>query len=82
VEAQLVGEYHATLAAHGVIDYERETCWQDYRFGMLQALLIPAIGCAFAVNTERGDDMFVAMLSRGCRAVRELGTLDLFPRTD
>ncbi|WP_157108529.1 phosphotransferase family protein [Aldersonia kunmingensis] len=82
VEGQLVDEYHAALAAHGVSGYDRETCWQDYRYGMIQALLIPAIGCAFAVNTERGDDMFVAMLRRACRAMRELGTLDLIPRTN
>lgn len=82
VERRLVDEYHAALTALGVTGYDRETCWQDYRYGMLQALLIPAIGCAFAVNTERGDEMFVAMLERGCRALRELGTLDLIPRTD
>jgi hypothetical protein len=81
LEGQLVDEYHAALGQHGVTGYDREICWRDYRYGMLQALLIPAIGCAFAVNTERGDDMFVAMLERGCRALRELGTLDLIPRT-
>jgi hypothetical protein len=79
VEQGLVEEYRAALATHGVTDYSAETCWQDYRFGMLQALLIPTLGCAFAVDTERGNDMFVAMLSRGARAVRELGTLDLIP---
>ena len=31
----------------------------------------------FAAATERGDDMVLAMLSRGCQAIRELGTLDL-----
>lgn len=79
VERELVEAYRAALATHGVTDYSAETCWHDYRFGMLQALLIPALGCAFAVDTERGDDMFVAMLRRGARAVRELGTLDLIP---
>ena len=28
-------------------------------------------------TTERGDDMMLAMLSRGCRAIRELDTLEL-----
>ncbi|OMC41395.1 hypothetical protein A5740_23305 [Mycobacterium sp. GA-1841] len=44
---------------------------------MPQALLIPTVGCAFATGTDRGIDMFAAMLERGCRAIRELGTLTL-----
>ena len=63
--------------AGGVGDYDRETCWCDYRLGVLQAPLISALGFAFAAATERGDDMVLAMLSRGCQAIRELGTLDL-----
>jgi hypothetical protein len=35
------------------------------------------LGFAFATSTERGDDMMLAMLARGCQAIRELGTLDL-----
>lgn len=79
IERDLVGEYHAALRTYGVTDYDRETCWDDYRFGALQALLISALGFAFAVGTDRGDDMIVTMLRRGCQAVRELGTLDLVP---
>lgn len=39
--------------------------------------LISALGCAFSIETERGDDMMAAMLRRGCQAIRDLGTLDL-----
>jgi hypothetical protein len=77
VEADLVDEYHLTLQSHGVTGYDRESCWYDYRLGMLQAPMITALGCAFATSTERGDDMVVAMAERGCQAIRELGTLDL-----
>ncbi|MGV0744717.1 phosphotransferase family protein [Mycolicibacterium sp. XJ870] len=77
VEANLVDEYHRTLLTHGVTGYDRETCWQDYRLGMLQAPLITVLGCAFATSTERGDDMMLVMAERGCQAIRELGTLDL-----
>ena len=45
--------------------------------GMLQALLISALGFAFAAATDRGDDMVLTMLGRGCQAIRELGTLEL-----
>ena len=76
-ERDLVGEYHRALLDTGVNDYDVETCWQDYLLGMIQVPLISALGCAFAVETERGDDMMAAMLRRGCAAIRDLGTLEL-----
>jgi hypothetical protein len=77
IENDLVDEYHRTLSSYGVTDYDRETCWRDYRLGVPQALLISALGFAFAAATERGDDMVLAMLARGCQAIRDLGTLEL-----
>lgn len=76
-ERELVGVYHHALAAFGIADYDAETCWQDYRLGMLQVPLITTLGFAFSAATDRGDDMVLAMLSRGSRAIRELGTLEL-----
>jgi hypothetical protein len=77
IEEDLVDEYHRTLLSYGVADYDRETCWRDYRLGMPQALLISALGFAFATATDRGDDMVLTMLSRGCQAIRDLDTLEL-----
>ena len=77
IEEDLVADYHQALSRWGVTDYDRETCWRDYRLGVLQAPLISALGFAFAAATERGDDMVLAMLSRGCQAFRDLGTLEL-----
>ena len=77
IEKDLVDEYHRALRDFGVTDYDRETCWQDYRLGMTQTVLISALGFAFATATDRGDDMVLTMLARGCRAIRELGTLDV-----
>jgi hypothetical protein len=77
IEADLVAAYHSALLGHGVTDYDWETCWQDYRFGVLQAPLICALGLVFAAGTDRGDDMFVTMLRRACQAIRDLGTLEL-----
>ncbi|WP_241471822.1 phosphotransferase family protein [Mycolicibacterium neoaurum] len=76
-EQDLVAEYHAALTGLGVTEYDVETCWRDYRLGMLQAPLIIAFGVAFATNTERGDEMMLAMAQRSCRAIRELDTLAL-----
>jgi Phosphotransferase enzyme family len=77
IEKDLVDEYHRALSGYGVTDYDRETCWRDYRLGTPQALLISALGFAFATATDRGDDMVLTMLARGCQAIRDLGTLDL-----
>jgi aminoglycoside phosphotransferase (APT) family kinase protein len=77
IEKDLVDAYHQALSGYGVTGYDRETCWRDYRLGMPQALLISALGFAFATATDRGDDMVLTMLARGCRAIRDLGTLEL-----
>lgn len=76
-ERDLVAEYHAGLVALGVAGYDADTCWRDYRLGMLQAPLIIVFGVAFANSTERGDDMMLVMAERSCRAIRELDTLAL-----
>jgi aminoglycoside phosphotransferase (APT) family kinase protein len=77
IERNLVDDYHQALLGYGVTGYDRETCWRDYRLGVIQAPLISALGFAFASATDRGDDMVLTMLARGCRAIRELQTLDL-----
>jgi hypothetical protein len=77
LDEQLVAAYHDELLSYGVTDYDRDTCWRDYQLGMLQAPLITTLGCAFASNTERGDEMMRIMLQRGCQAIRELGSLEL-----
>jgi hypothetical protein len=77
VERDLVQRYHAALLRHGVTDYDVETCWHDYRLGVLQAPFLTALGFAFAASTERGDEMILTMLHRGCRAIRDLDAIDL-----
>lgn len=77
IERDLVERYHAALLDYDVTDYDLETCWTDYRLGAVQVPLLVALGTAFASTTDRGDDMMMAMLSRGCQAIRELETLEL-----
>jgi hypothetical protein len=77
IERDLVERYHRTLLGFDVTGYDLDTCWCDYRLGLVQVPLLVALGTAFASTTERGDDMMMAMLSRGCRAIRELDTLEL-----
>ena len=77
IEQDLVRRYHEALLGYGVTGYNAETCWRDYRLGVMQAPLLSSLGFAFAASTERGDEMMLAMFHRGCQAIRELGTLDL-----
>lgn len=77
LDEPLVAAYHDELLRFGVTDYDLDACWRDYRLGLLQAPLITTLGCAFASNTERGDEMMRVMLERGCQAIRELGSIDL-----
>jgi aminoglycoside phosphotransferase (APT) family kinase protein len=76
-ELRLVEAYHRALVGHGVTDYDAESCYRDYRLAMLQASLLTTFGFAFVAATERGDDMVLAMLRRGCCAIRELDTVEL-----
>ena len=77
IERGLVETYHQALTAYGITDYDIDTCWRDYRLGAVQVPLLVALGTAFASTTDRGDDMMLAMLSRGCQAIRDLETLEL-----
>ena len=76
-ERELVDVYYRALSGYGVTSYDAETCWQDYRLGMLQVPLICTLGFAFSAETERGGDMMLAMMERGSQAIRDLGTLAL-----
>jgi hypothetical protein len=77
IERGLVDRYHEALLSYGITGYDADTCWRDYRLGAVQVPLLVALGTAFASTTDRGDDMMLAMLSRGCQAIRDLDTLEL-----
>lgn len=80
-ERELVAVYQEAMAGY-VPDMDAETCWQDYRFGMLQVPMITTLGHAFSTATERGDEMALVMLQRGARAIRDLETLELIRSGD
>lgn len=76
-EADLVAAYHDALLGYGVPGYDRDLCWDDYRFSMIQGPLVAVFGCAYGARTDRGDRMFAAMVTRACAAIRDLDTLSL-----
>jgi aminoglycoside phosphotransferase (APT) family kinase protein len=81
VETDLVKTYHRRLLSHGVTDhYSAGECWDDYRVGMLQVPLLTTFGYAFTSVTDRGDEMVLAMMTRGCEAIRHLEAIELIRR--
>lgn len=76
-ERSIVAAYHERLLSYGVEDHSLEECWDDYRFGMMQAAFITVFGCVYGTRTERGDEMFLAMTRRFCPALRDLDTIAL-----
>lgn len=77
IERRLVEAYHEALVGHGVAGYDLDTCWDDYRYGQFQGPMITVLGAMTATRTDRGDDMFMAMLSRSAQAIRDLDATDL-----
>lgn len=77
IEDDAVRAYHEELLRHGVTGHDLEECRRDHRLAMLQIPLMTTLGFAFSAATDRGDEMAVAMLTRGCVAIRDHDTLDL-----
>jgi hypothetical protein len=74
-ERDLVAAYHSALLGQGVTGYDLEACWDDYCFAMVQGPLVAVFGCAYGTRTERGDEMFAAMVRRSCAAIRDHDTI-------
>jgi Ser/Thr protein kinase RdoA (MazF antagonist) len=68
-ERRIVEAYHGALIDGGVRDYDLAACVDDYVYGLLQAPLIIVIGAAMSERTDRGDDMFMAMVERSLSAI-------------
>jgi Phosphotransferase enzyme family len=81
-ESALVAEYLDELRRIGVEDYSFEQCFADYRLGVLQGPMITMLGWAYATATPSAsaDAMFLAMATRSCAALRDLGSLELVAR--
>ena len=66
----------SALQKHGV-DHPAERAERDYRLGMLQGPLITILGRIFATAepSAAADEMFLAMATRSCAAIRDLHSL-------
>jgi hypothetical protein len=78
-ERALLGEYHAALLTQGVDSLSWETCWEEYRRHAFGGVLMSIIAPMLVERTQRGDDMFMAMLARHSQHVLDLGAEQLLP---
>jgi hypothetical protein len=70
-EEALVREYHTALVATGG-SIEWDDCWRGYRRHGFDGLLMGIIASMLVGRTDRGDDMFMAMVNRHGRQLLDL----------
>lgn len=73
IELDIVDSYHQRLISLGVENYDLAACRDDYRHQTPHSLLLTVLGSMLTVQTERGDDMFMAMLHRSAQQMVDLG---------
>ena len=73
-EQGIVGEYHDALTSAGITDYPYEHCWDDYRRGVFAGFAVTVIASMLVQETERGNQMFIAMARRHARHALDLGS--------
>ncbi|HEY2719379.1 MAG TPA: phosphotransferase [Solirubrobacteraceae bacterium] len=78
-ERALLGEYHEALLTQGVDSLSWETCWEEYRRHAFGGVLMSIIAPMLVERTQRGDDMFMAMLARHSQHVLDLDAEQLLP---
>ena len=73
VEDDIVRAYHDAVGCAGVRRYPFERCWADYRRGTFAGFAVTVIASMMVQQTERGDEMFIAMARRHSRHALDLG---------
>jgi hypothetical protein len=76
-EADVRAAYLARLTELGVTRYSLDDVVADERHGSFQGPFITMLGAIAVGQTDRGDDMFVAMAERSAAQILDLDALDL-----
>lgn len=76
-EEEIVRAYHRRLQEKGVSDYGWDDCWTDFRRGAFAGFTVTVVASMIVQQTERGDEMFVAMAQRHTRHAIDLGSAEL-----
>lgn len=77
-EVDLVHVYVDRLAANGVVGYDFETCWHDYRIAALFSFVYGIVAAGGLDHGDpRGTALTGAMIERSVAAIRDLDCLSL-----
>lgn len=76
-EEQLLREYLDQLGAGGVSGYDWNQCFAEYRRATFAGVVMAVVASMIVEQTERGDDMFMAMASRHATHAADLDALAL-----
>jgi hypothetical protein len=71
-ERELFDGYHQALRENGAAAPDAEHCWKEYRLQCFGGVLMVLVAAMVVQRTERGDEMFMAMLARHCQQALDL----------
>ena len=75
-EDRMLEVYREAMAAHGA-SLSADEVRTEYVYGTFQGPTITMLGSLSVGQTDRGDDMFMAMISRCCAQILDTGALDV-----
>ena len=78
-EAELLHGYHDDLIASGVKDYSFDHLMADYRHYSFAVLAVAIAATVIVKQTERGDHLFMKMVTDGAYQALDNDALDVLP---
>lgn len=75
-DRELVEHYYAALSNYAIGSYSIEDCWQDYCHFAFAGWNMAVIASMIVGQTDRGDDMFMAMATRSAQMALDLNSLE------
>jgi len=76
-ERELVAHYHRELVGRGVTGWSLEECREAYRLYAFAGVVMAVVASMIVTQTDRGDDMFMAMATRHLRHAIDLEAMAL-----
>ena len=77
VEHDLLREYHQTLLAEGVLNYELSQLKNDYMHYSFAVLAVAIAAAVIVKRSDRGDRLFIKMVTDGAYQALDNGAMDL-----
>ena len=78
-EPELLRGYHADLVAYGVEDYDFDHLMNDYRHYSFAQLAVAIAATVIVKRTERGDRLFIHMITGAAQQALDNDAPDLLP---